>query len=242
MSGDAEKFLRFTQRAAQLFPDEPRVSYLGALALNQLKRYPEAAQAYERTEKLAQTRLPDLLGYSFYFAHGVALERSEKFEEASKKFQKSIELTPPDDPARAASAMNYLGFMWADRSEHLDKAEELIRKANELQPESAAYIDSLGWLYFRQGKTQEALAELQRAEQLLKEIEPDDAEILDHIAQAHDKLGQRAKAEEYWKRVLALKPPNEKLVQSVEKSLGISKPKPQPKNEPPALESKPAKP
>jgi tetratricopeptide (TPR) repeat protein len=135
--------------------------------------------------------------------------------------------------------MNYLGFMWADRGEHLDKAEELIRKANELMPDDAAYIDSLGWLYFRQGKNEEALAELQHAEQLLKEIEPEDAEILDHIAQVHDKLGHRAKAEEYWKRTLALKPQNEKLVQSVEKSLGISKPKPPPKNEPPVPEKKP---
>ena len=225
MNGDGEKFLRFTRRAAQLFPEEPRVSYLGALAQTQLKQYAEAAQAYERTEKLAQTRLPDLLGYSFYFAHGVALERCEKFDEASKKFQKSIELTPPDDPPRAASAMNYLGFMWADRGEHLDKADELIRKANELQPDIAAYVDSLGWLLFKQGKFSDALRELTRAEQLLKEVEPDDAEILDHLAQTHDKLGQRAMAEKYWKRVLDLKPTNPVLMERAAKALGIVPPK-----------------
>ena len=48
--------------------------------------------------------------------------------------------------------MNYLGYMWVDIDRNIDEAAELIKKANELDPENAAYIDSLGWLYFRQGK------------------------------------------------------------------------------------------
>ena len=230
MSGDAEKFHRFTQRASQLFPEEPGIGYLSATALYQLKKFPEAVKAFERTEKLAQTRRPELLGQAFYFTHGVALERSGRFDEAALKFQKSIELASPDDPARAANVMNYLGFMWADRGEHLDKAGELIRKANELMPENAAYVDSLGWLYFKQGKFNEALRELTRAEQLLKEVEPDDAEILDHIAQTYDKLGQRPKAEEYWKRLLDLKTDNKPLVERAQKELRMTPSPPAPRD------------
>ena len=223
---NSEKFLAFTNRAAQLYPQEPRVAYYGALARSQLKQYPEAVKWFEKCETLAQTKAPDILDDLFHFAHAVALERSGRFEDAAKEFDKSIRLTPAGDPARAASAMNYLGYMWLERGEHLDDAEKIIRKANELQPDNAAYIDSLGWVLFRQGRFAEALKELQRAESLLKDIEPEDAEILDHIAQTHGKLGNRAKAEEYWKRVIDLNPELPKIVQRAKRELGLEKPRP----------------
>lgn len=218
-----EKFLQFTRRAAKRFPDEPRILYFQALAHSQLKQYADAAKLFEQTNTLAETKCPEILDDAFHFAHGIALERGGQFADAAKQFEKSISLTPPDEPMRAAGTMNYLGYMWLDRSEHLDKAEELILKAIELDPENAAYQDSIGWLHFRNGKNEEALKELLKAESMLKDVESGDAEIFDHIAQAYDKLNQRDKAEEYWQRVLDLKPADVKLISRVEKSLGLEK-------------------
>lgn len=218
-----EKYLQFTQRAGKLFPMEPRVIYFEALAHSQLKQYADAAKLFDRVGTLAETMCPEILDDAFYFAHGVALERGGQFDEAAKKFEKSIELTPAENLPHAAGTMNYLGYMWLERGEHLDKAEELIRKAIELDPDNAAYLDSIGWLHFRIGKNEEALQELLKAESMMKEVESEDAEIFDHIAQAYDKLNQRAKAEEYWRRVLDLKPSDEKLIRRVEKSLGLEK-------------------
>ena len=50
--------------------------------------------------------------------------------------------------------------MWVERSENLDEAGQFIRRALEMEPTNGAYIDSLGWLYFKQGKFDEALTEL----------------------------------------------------------------------------------
>jgi tetratricopeptide (TPR) repeat protein len=126
--------------------------------------------------------------------------------------------------------MNYLGYMWLDRGQHLDRAETLIRKANEMDPDNGAFVDSLGWLLFKQGKFPEALTELMRAEKLIRqdqpEPEPGDAEIYDHIAQTYDKLGQRDKALEYWKHALDVKPDVEAIRERAERELGIAKPKP----------------
>lgn len=220
-SKEPEGFFRFTQRAAQLFPREPRVTYFRALAHNRTKQYADAAKLFEQAAAQAATKAPELLDDMFHFNHGVALERSGRFEDAAKQFEKSIQLTPPGDPSRAAGTLNYLGYMWLERGEHLDKSEELIRKANELESDNAAYVDSLGWVLFKRGKTAESLKELQRAESLMKEITAEDAEILDHIAQAHDKLNQRAKAEEYWRRVLDLKPETKSLIDRARKELGL---------------------
>jgi len=223
-----EKFHQFTQRAAQLYDGEPRILLFHGVALNGIKKYAEAATLFESIEKKAETRATDHLDYDFYFSHGVALERSGRFEEASKKFERSIDLTPVDKPQIAANAMNYLGYMWLEKDMHLDKAEELIRKANELRdPPAASIVDSLGWVIFKRGRYEEALKELLRAESLQKDWDSEDAEILDHIAQTYEKLNNKAKAQEYWKRTLDLKPSNEDVRKHAEKALGIT-PAPKP--------------
>lgn len=231
---EPDKFDHFTVRAQQLFPAEPRVTYFRALALNQLKKHAESAKLFDQTAKQAETMAPELLDDNFHFAWGVALERSAQFDAAEKQFEKSINLTPADDPPRAANTMNYLGYMWLEQGRNLDKAEQLIRKANEMEQNNAAYIDSLGWVLFKQGRFPEALAELLKAESLMEKLTGDDAEVLDHIAQTYDKLGRKDKATEYWKRALDLNPETESIKERIEKSLGISKPKPEPK--PPADE------
>lgn len=226
---EPEKFDHFTVRAQQLFPTEPRVTYFRALALNQLKKHAESAKLFDQTAKQAETMAPELLDDNFFFAWGVALERDSQFDAAEKQFEKSINLTPVDDPPRAANTMNYLGYMWLEQGRNLDKAEQLIRKANEMEQNNAAYIDSLGWVLFKQGKLSEALTELLKAESLMEKLTGDDAEVLDHIAQTYDKLGNKDKATEYWKRALDLNPETESVKERIEKSLGISKPKPTPK-------------
>ncbi len=226
-----ERFDRFTARAQQIFPAEPRILFYRAVALSAREKFTDAAKLFDSTAKAAETSDPELLDDGYFFAWGVALERNGNFDEASKRFEKSIQQTPSDDLSRAANTMNYLGYMWLERGQKLDQAEKLIRKANELEQNNAAFIDSLGWLHFKQGKYQEALADLLRAEGLLKELEPGDAEILDHIAQTYRQLGDNAKAQEYWKRILDLNPPDSPIRQRAEKE--VSPPKP-PKPDPAA--------
>jgi tetratricopeptide (TPR) repeat protein len=225
-----EQFERFTARAQQLFPGEPRVGHHRAEALRQTKKYAEAAKCYEDSAKLAETRAPELLDDRFHFDWGTALERSGQFDAAARQFEKSIQLTPAEDLSRAASVMNYLGYMWLEQNRNLDSADTLIRKANELRPDEPAFVDSLGWLFFKQGKFTEALTELLRSEKLLREVQPEpepgDAEIYDHIAQSYDKLGQRDKALDYWKRTLEVQPEVEAIRERAERELGLSKPKP----------------
>jgi tetratricopeptide (TPR) repeat protein len=224
---DTDRFRRFSQRAAQLFPQEPRILFFAGVAMIYDKKYQEAAKLFDRASTLAESSAPERLDHDFFFQHGIALERSGGLDEAAKKFEKSIQLTPQENPEVAAQAMNYLGYMWAEKGQHLEQANELIRKANELRPSTPSYIDSLGWVLYQQGKYDEALTELLRAESLQESWEPDDAEMLEHTAQTYEKLNNKAKAEEYWRRTLDLKPTNEAVRQRAERALGI---KPAPKS------------
>jgi tetratricopeptide (TPR) repeat protein len=78
----------------------------------------------------------------------------------------------------SAVSLNALGYTLADRTTEFAEAYRMIRRALELDPESPAIIDSHGWILFRQGKFEAALAELERAYDLMK-----DAEIAAHIVE-----------------------------------------------------------
>ena len=76
----------------------------------------------------------------------------------------------------SAMSLNALGYTLADRTDEYREAEKLIRKAIKYDPESAAIIDSLGWVLYKLGRYEEALVELERAYALLP-----DPEVASHI-------------------------------------------------------------
>jgi tetratricopeptide (TPR) repeat protein len=97
-----------------------------------------------------------------------------------------------------AEALNYLGYTYADHGIFLEEAEELVSKAARLRPEDGYIVDSLGWVYFKQGRFPEAARELERAGSLV----PDDPVILEHLGDAYRQLGQGARALEVYRKAL----------------------------------------
>ena len=214
-----DRLIELCARTLQLFPDNPIFHIHQAFALRSLQRWDKAIAAMERAASLAETGQAELVNHRFYFQFGLILERGGKPEKAAQMFEKAITLTPKDEIEDASTTMNYLGYLWLDQGIHLDKAGELIRKANELQPGNPAYIDSLGWWYYKKGDYAHALIELERALSLMKSLEADDAEILEHIAQTHLKLGDKAKAREMFQRARDLGPSDPRVRQRIEKGL-----------------------
>ncbi len=190
--------------ARKLFPSNPRLSYFYAMALSQSKQHDEAIAAFEQAASEAANVQPEMLNADFYFDFGAASEQAGRIEEATKLFRRSIAM----EPASAARSYNYLGYMWVDREENLEEADQLIRRAVELEPTNGAYIDSLGWLLYRQGKYEDALATLLRAAEHLPEP---DSVVFDHIADAYLKLGRTSEAVLYWKKALALDAENTEI-------------------------------
>jgi tetratricopeptide (TPR) repeat protein len=210
---------RVGERAVQIFPEQPLTHFQLALACRARDLHEKAAKHFADAEQFASATQSELLDHTFYYQYGSTLEHLDRFDEASRMLEKSITLTPRDKSEAAANTMNFLGYMWLEQGKNLDKAGELIAKANELSPDNAAYVDSLGWLHFKKGDFAKALAEFQRAEKLIPEIQSEDAEILEHIALAHKALGDAAKALDYLERAHALKTPFPKIRERIEKTL-----------------------
>ena len=86
------------------------------------------------------------------------------------------------------AAANYLGYMLADADRDLQHALDLIQKAVAAAPENGAYVDSLGWVYYRLGKLPESVLWLQKALRLSGGAAPD---ILAHLGEVLLRSGQR---------------------------------------------------
>ncbi len=99
-----------------------------------------------------------------------------------------------------ANVANSLGYFLADRGEELERAVTLIQQALAAEPRNGAYLDSLGWALFRQGKFSEALDQLILATNAL----PDDPTILEHLGLALHALDQADEALRVLQRARAL--------------------------------------
>lgn len=200
-TGDTEGALALAGEAEGRFPGDLQFTLLGGIALSEKGRHAEAIKAFERILVGAPNSQPELLDADFFFSYGVAAEQAGRTVKAAELFKQSIAL----DPENSARASNYLGYMWADRNENLDEAEALIRQALAQDPDNGAYIDSLGWVLYRKGRYEEALAELLRAAEKISEPDP---VVYDHIGDAYNQLGRTAEAVLYWQKAHALDPDN----------------------------------
>jgi tetratricopeptide (TPR) repeat protein len=207
---DPQRALKFLAEARRRFPGAPEIVYYLAIAQREAKQIQQAVATFE--EALHDAELDEdneIVNAKFYFNYGATAEQAGLFEKAADLLRKSIAL----DPANAAEAYNYLGYMWADHNMHLDEAEEMIKHALEIEPNNGSYLDSLGWVEFRQGKFDQALAELLRA---AKNIERDDPIVFEHIGDTYLKLDRVSEALGSWQKALALDPKNKKLAEKIE--------------------------
>ena len=97
----------------------------------------------------------------------------------------------------------------------IDISEEMVRQAIELDrrqrkltrdanpgQDNAAYIDSLGWVFFRQGKLEEACRQLELASSLPDGV--DDPTVWDHLGDVYFRLERRDRARAAWEKAVSL--------------------------------------
>jgi len=207
---DPERAVKFLSEARRRFPGAPEIVYYLAIAQREAKQIQRAVATFEEALREAQLDQDDeIVNAKFYFNYGVTAEQAGLYDKAADLLRKSIAL----DPANAAEAYNYLGYMWADHNMHLDEAEEMIKRALEIDPDNGSYLDSLGWVEFRQGKFDQALADLVRAS---KNLDREDPIVFEHIGDTYFKLHRVPEALESWQKAFALDPKNKNLGEKIE--------------------------
>ncbi len=157
-----------------------------------------ASQLYFARDMLVESEnivREGLIGYPcsdrLRFQLGAIYERQSEFGAAEEEFKKILENNPDD-----ADVLNYLGYMLVDRGVRLEEATEYIQRAVELDPYNGAYLDSLGWAYFKQADWEQAEVYLQKAIRLNRS----DPVILEHLGDLYAKMERPDRAKEYYER------------------------------------------
>ena len=154
------------------------------------KRYADMGKALDSAEKLSESKQDRQM---VIFMRGAMLERMKQYDAAEGEFRKVLDMDPNN-----AGALNYLGYMLADRNVRLDEAQQLIAKAVQIEPMNGAYLDSLGWVYYRQNRLDEAADFLQRALQKISK----DPTVHDHLGDVYFKQGKMREAIAQWQSSL----------------------------------------
>lgn len=188
--------------------DQAQLALVEAQLLRNAQRDKEAFATLERALGRQQEH-PDLLYESALLA-----EKAGRTDLVEPRLRKLIQIKPD-----FAHGYNALGYSLAERGERLGEAEKLIRKALELAPDDPFILDSLGWVFYRMGKLDQAQLHLQQA--LDKRFDP---EIAAHMGEVLWKQGRVMEAEKIWRDATKTAPGNEALQATMKKFLPVPKP------------------
>jgi tetratricopeptide (TPR) repeat protein len=172
-TGKFDSLEKHSVMAIELFPNQPRNYLYNGLANTHLRNYAKAAESLKNgLEYVVENKS---LTLDFLRLLGDAYHYNKEFEKSDRTFDEALKLE-----ADNAYVLNNYAYYLSLRAEQLEKAEKLSRRANELQPNNRNYMDTFGWILYKQKKFPQAAEWLQKASTL----GPPNPTILEHYGDA----------------------------------------------------------
>jgi tetratricopeptide (TPR) repeat protein len=192
-----DQALAAAEQAARLDPNSARFAGRVGWVLYQAEKIKEAEKVYlEVLEKYdgnhQSLEIRESVRDARMILSTIAVEQ-KRIGAAEEWLEQVLDEFPED-----IGALNDLGYLWCDQGKHLKRSLAMIQKAVAEEPDNMAYRDSLGWAFYHLERYDEAVEELEKA----AANETPDGVIFDHLADAYHKVGQTAKAVEYWQKAL----------------------------------------
>lgn len=187
---DWEGLYKHSQNAMELFPNQPQVYFLNAVACIQLEKYKETLSVSEEGMDYVVDN-PQLKG-QFLMLQGEASYKLNQHSEAYKLFDKAVELDPDN-----YIAMNNYAYYLSLSGENLDKAERMSGKVVEKFPDNSTYLDTHAWVLFKKGNYSLAKFYMQSA---IKNGGENNPTLLEHYGDILFKMDKQAEAIEYWQK------------------------------------------
>ena len=196
----SESYLR---KALQQVPEDPLGNYYLGSALAQLNRPREAIPFLEQ----AIRSRPD--GVPYISALAGVYESLNDYQKSDDLYNKALQLEPEN-----ALILNNYGYSLSERGVRLDEAIKMAQKALEIDPTNGAYLDTMGWIYYKLGQYEEALRFIEEAYAVRKS-----AEVTKHLGDVYDKLGMKDRARETWEKALELDSDNPEIIRRLQRAL-----------------------
>jgi len=211
-----EQALEILQKGWAQHPGQASLAFALGSAYSETGQHEQALQAYEAAVSLmdqspAPANAPrDPARLHMLIALAYSQERLQRYEDAADTLQTALEAFP-----ESHVAMNFLAYMWAEQDQHLEDAYILSKRSLAIEPGNGAYLDTLGWIYYRKGELHKALQYLEQARAELG----DDPEISLHFGDVYAAQGNQAQAIHYWQQSLQAAPtPRNRAWQQLEQA------------------------
>lgn len=189
-TGDPAQPLADVRSLLKGTPEDREVYLRLSIMYTRMKRWSDAEEALNKAEQLATK--PEDKEY-VYFLRGSTYEREKKYDEAEAEFRKILTANP-----QSSATLNYLGYMNADRGVKLEESLNYIKQAISFEPNNGAYLDSLGWAYFKLAKYDLAEDSLTKAAVHMGS----DATVQEHLGDLYQKTGRLKMAAAHWERAV----------------------------------------
>jgi len=193
--------------AAQIFPEEYRINLFLGLALNQAGRNQEAIKPLEKAVSLKPTDMDALSTL------GQVYEALSRYDDAYRIYETALKL----DPKNSLILNNY-AYSLSERGIELEKARKMAEFAVQLDPDNSAYLDTMGWVYFKLGDYRKAASYVEKALAERRKSDGSSATLDEHLGDIYEKLGENEKAVDQWRKALMEDPGNSILKEKIEKA------------------------
>ena len=197
---DFEKATEVLLESLQIFPNDFDMNYFLGIAHYSLENFIESETYYEKALKINNQSTTAMHGLA------MAYDKNEKWDKSDKLY---IDLIA--DNTNDAQAYNNYAYSLVERNKDIDYALTLAEKAIELSPNTSAYLDTIGWIYFKLGNFEKA------KEFIAKSIVYDDssAVVLEHYGDVLIALNDKDEALVFYKKAFELDQNNSSLSEKI---------------------------
>ena len=191
-----DKVVEITQNALKYNPDAYQFYFYLGGAKYQQEKYQEALTIFEEGLELMDDENP-LVKSDFYAQIGDLNYHLGKKEVAFENYEKALKLNPQN-----LGVLNNYSYFLSLENKDLDKAERMSGITVKEEPTNATFLDTYGWVLFKQGAYTMAKIYIENAVKY-SEDEPS-AEVLEHYGDILYKTDEPEKALEQWKKAKEL--------------------------------------
>lgn len=204
-----------TDRAMRNIPEAPQFYFYAGLAKYMQEDYDRALQMFKNGIENAVFENP-FIEADFYGQIGDLYYQKNDIKQAFENYDKSLALNPQN-----LHILNNYSYYLSLENRHLEKAEQMSGITVKAEPTNPTFLDTYGWILFKQGSYVMSKIYIQKAVEYSKDDVS--AEIHEHYGDVLAVTGEIEEAVKHWQKAKELGSKSKTLDRKIEKGEYIEK-------------------